>query len=233
MPNNIVYEHDYREEKKQLSPTIHSEKSDRAFQISQETGVYKAIGERIRSLPHILNPGKKKFYEKCLAVLERYAAHWGGYVKGVVSYEVFDAWIYLDLPFHEFVDRDNMDELTYIAQNARSICFSKTDNDYLRMAVHIDYFKEIGDIDAIIEEEVLKRPELCDALIESNESEVQAILSNPVLVRMIEPEAEHLGMTVEEYVIKLNRMIEEHPEEFAQLIDEELRKRHDRHSHEE
>ena len=41
-------------------------------------------------------------------------------------------------------------------QNARSICFSNMDNGYLRMAVHIDYFQEIGDIDAIIEEELLQ-----------------------------------------------------------------------------
>ena len=233
MPKNIDYEHDYRKEKKQMSDKIHSEKSDRAFQLSQETGVYKAIGDRIRELPHVLNPNKKEFYDKCLAILERYAAHWGGYVKGVVSYEVFDSFIYLDLQFHEFVYYDNMDELTYITQNDRYICFSIIDTNYIRMAVHIDYFQEIGDIDAIIEEEVLNRPELCDALMESQESEIQAILSNPVLVAMIEPEAERLGMTVEEYVLKLNRMIEEHPEEFAQLIDEELRKRHDKNSHEE
>ena len=68
------------------------------------------------------------------------------------------------------------------------------DNGYLRMAVHIDYFQEIGDIDAIIEEELLARPELCDALVESHESEIQAILSNPVLVTMIDPEAKRLGM---------------------------------------
>ena len=233
MSNNIVYEHDYREEKKQLLGTTQSEKRERAFQLSQETGVYKAIGDRIRELPHVLNPIKKEFYEKCLAILERYAAHWGGYIKGVVSYEIFDAYIYLDLPFHEFVNYDNMDELTYITQNARSICFSNMDNGYLRMAVHIDYFQEIGDIDAIIEEELLDRPELCDALVESHESEIQAILSNPVLVTMIEPEAKRLGMTVEEYVTKLDRMIEEHPEDFAKLIDEELRKRHDKNSHEE
>ena len=78
MPNNIVYEHDYRKEKKQLLGTVCSDKSELAFQLSQETGVYKAIGDRIRELPHVLNPVKKEFYEKCLAILERYAAHWGG-----------------------------------------------------------------------------------------------------------------------------------------------------------
>ena len=233
MPNNIVYEHDYREEKKQLLVAVCSDKSELAFQLSQETGVYKAIGERIRELPHVLNPVKKEFYEKCLAILERYAAHWGGHIKGVVSYEIFDAYIYLDLPFHEYVFYDNMDELTYITQNARSICYSVIENKYIRMAVHIDYFEDIGDIDAIIEEEVEKRPDLCDALVESHNSEVDAILSNPMLVSMLEPEAEKLGITVEEYVVKLNQMIKEHPKEFAELIDEKLRNRHKKESHEE
>jgi len=233
MPNNIVYEHDYREEKKQLLGVTQSEKRERAFQLSQETGVYKAIGDRIRELPHVLNPIKKEFYEKCLAILERYAAHWGGYIKGVVSYEIFDAYIYLDLPFHEYVFYDNMEELTYITKNARSICYSIIDQEFIRMAVHIDYFEDIGDIDAIIEEEVEKHPDLCEALVESHDSEVEAILANPMLVSMLEPEAEKLGMTVEEYVVNLNHMIEAHPKEFAALIDEELRKRHNKTSLEE
>lgn len=233
MPNNIVYEHDYREEKKHLLDVTQSEKRARAFQLTQETGVYKAIGDRIRELPHVLNPIKKEFYEKCLAILERYAAHWGGYIKGVVSYEIFDAYIYLDLPFHEYVFYDNMEELTYITKNARSICYSVIENEYIRMAVHIDYFEDIGDIDAIIEEEVEKRPDLCDALVESHNCEVEAILSNPMLVSMLEPEAEKLGITVEEYVVKLNQMIKEHPKEFAKLIDEKLRTRHKKESHEE
>lgn len=233
MPNNIVYEYDYREEKKPLLSTTHTDKRERAFQLSQETGVYKAIGDRIRALPRVLSPIKKEFYDKCLAILERYAAHWGGYIKGVVSYEIFDAYIYLDLPFHEYVFYDNMDELTYITQNARSICYSVIDNKFIRMAVHIDYFEDIGDIDAIIEEEIEKHPDLCDALIDSHNSEVEAILSNPMLVAMLEPEAEKFGMTVEEYLIKLNQMIEAHPKEFAELIDEELRKRHNKKSHEE
>jgi len=233
MPNNIVYEHDYREEKKHLLDVTQSEKRARAFQLTQETGVYKAIGDRIRELPHVLNPIKKEFYEKCLAILERYAAHWGGYIKGVVSYEIFDAYIYLDLPFHEYVFYDNMEELTYITKNARSICYSVIENEYIRMAVHIDYFEDIGDIDAIIEEEVEKRPDLCDALVESHNCEVEAILSNPMLVSMLEPAAEKLGITVEEYVVKLNQMIQEHPKEFAELIDEKLRNRHKKESHEE
>ena len=126
-----------------------------------------------------------------------------------------------------------MDELTYITKNARSICYSVIENEYIRMAVHIDYFEDIGDIDAIIEEEVEKRPDLCDALVESHNSEVEAILSNPMLVSMLEPAAEKLGITVEEYVVKLNQMIKEHPKEFAKLIDEKLRNRHKKESHEE
>jgi arsenate reductase-like glutaredoxin family protein len=98
---------------------------------------------------------------------------------------------------------------------------------------YFDYFEDIGDIDAIIEEEVEKRPDLCDALVESHNSEVETILSNPMLVSMLEPEAEKLGITVEEYVVKLNQMIKEHPKEFAELIDAKLRNRHKKESHEE
>ena len=81
MANDIVYERDYREVHKIMSARTFTEEKEEAFQLALQSGVYKSIGERIHELPHVLNPIKKDAYEKCLVVLEKYAAQWGGVIK--------------------------------------------------------------------------------------------------------------------------------------------------------
>ena len=233
MANDIVYERDYRELHKIMTSQTYTEEKEEAFMESLKSGVYKSIDERIRELPHILNPAKKAAYDKCLAILEQYAARWGGYIKGVVSYKSYDASIELDLPFHEFIERDNMDDLVFIAQNARYVVFSPFEEDRVQMVLRFNYFEEVGDVEAIIEEELQKRPDMCEALNKSHNSEIEQILSNPYMVAMIEPQAERNGMSVEEYVLYINRMIEEYPEQFAEFLNEELKKKHDKLSNEE
>ena len=228
MAKDIVYEHDYREEQRIFTASTFSDKQKRAQQLSVETGIYKAIDERIRLLPHIINPVNKDAYEKCLVMLEKYAARWGGYIKGVVSYETYDAHIFLDLPFHEFSDKHSLNDLTYIAEHARYVCVSTIEDNWVRLTLRFNYFEKIGDVDAIIDEELKKRPELCDALNEAHESEAERILSDPLLVAMIEPQAERNGMTVEEYVYTLDDMIENHPKEFAEWLDKQIKKEHDK-----
>ena len=233
MAKDIVYERDYREAHRLMGSCTYTEEKEEAFQSALKSGVYKAIDERIRELPHVLDPVKKAAYDKCLAILERYAARWGGYIKGIVSYKSYEASIELDLPFHEFIDRDNMNDLVFIAQNARYLLFTPMEDGRVQLILRFNYFEEVGDVDAIIEEELQKRPDLCEALNRSHNSEIEQILANPHMVAMIEPQAERNGMTVEEYVLYLNKMIEEYPEQFAKFLNEELKKKHDKLSNEE
>ena len=150
-----------------------------------------------------------------------------------MSYKSYEASIELDLPFHEFIDRDNMNDLVFIAQNARYLLFTPMEDGRVQLILRFNYFEEVGDVDAIIEEELQKRPDLCEALNRSHNSEIEQILANPHMVAMIEPQAELNGMTVEEYVLYLNKMIEEYPEQFAKFLNEELKKKHDKLSNEE
>lgn len=150
-----------------------------------------------------------------------------------MSYKSYDASIELDLPFHEFIERDNMDDLVFIAQNTRYVVFSPMEDDRVQMVLRFNYFEEVGDVEAIIEEELKKRPDLCEALNKSHNSEIEQILSNPSMVAMIEPQTECNGMTVEEYVLYINKMIEEYPEKFAEFLNAEFKKKHDKLSHEE
>ena len=233
MAKDIVYERDYREVHKIMSARTFTEEKEEAFQLALQSGVYKSIGERIHELPHVLNPIKKAAYEKCLVVLEKYAAQWGGYIKGTVSYQSYDASIELDLPFHEFIETENMDDLRFIAQNARYVVFTPIEEGRIKMVLRFDYFEEVGDVDTIIEEELQKRPDLCEALQKSHDSEVEQILSNPMMIALIEPQAEMAGMTVEEYVLTINKWLEEYPEQFMEFLNKQLKDKHDELSHEE
>lgn len=179
-----------------------------------------------------LVPHEISSYDDCLVKLELYAAKIGGRIRGVVSYETFDAYIYLDLPFHEFTP-DRMDDLRFIANNARSVCFSTIEDDMIRLSVRFSYFENIGDVDAIIEEELKKHPELCEKLEDTKDDEVEQILANPLLVAMIEPQAEKAGMTVEYYVRLIDTMLHARPEIFMDLLNKTLKDRHEGFSKEE
>ena len=233
MAKDIIYERDYREVHKIMSARTFTEEKEEAFQLTLQSGVYKSIGERIYELPHVLNPIKKAAYEKCLVVLEKYAAQWGGYIKGTVSYQSYDASIELDLPFHEFIETENMDDLRFIAKNARYVVFTPIEDGRIKMVLRFDYFEEVGDVETIIEEELQKRPDLCEALQKSHDSEVEQILSDPMMIALIEPQAEKAGMTVEEYVLTINKWLEEYPEQFMDFLNKQLKDKHDELSHEE
>lgn len=86
MANDIVYERDYREVHKIMTARTYTEEKEEAFQLALQSGVYQSIGERIHELPHVLNQIKKAAYEKCLVVLEKYAAQWGGYLRDILPY---------------------------------------------------------------------------------------------------------------------------------------------------
>ena len=95
------------------------------------------------------------------------------------------------------------------------------------MVLRFDYFEEVGDVETIIEEELQKHPDLCDALQKSHNSEVEQILSDPIMRELIEPQAEKAGMTFEEYVLTINRWLEEYPDEFMEFLNRQLKEKHD------
>lgn len=126
-----------------------------------------------------------------------------------------------------------MDDPRFIANNARSVCFSDIEDNMIRLSVRFSYFENIGDADAIIEEELKKHPELCENLEGTEDDEVEQILANPLLIAMIEPQAEKAGMTVEYYVRLIHTMVHDHPEEFMDWLNKKMKGKHEDFSHEE
>lgn len=216
---DIVFEEDYSNEK------LYAEQSDvtakRAMSCAVDNGVFRSIDERLQTTPHIINPKNKANYDKAVSYLQYIAMMRGGKIKSVVSYERYEATIDLVLPFHEY--SDNLKKyIAFIFETARCVNIYPEKEGGIRLAVRYNYFELCGNIDEIIGKEVAEIPELADALLEHNNAEREAALSNPDIYNMLAPAAERAGMTVEEYYDFFDKAMREHPDEFMEMIIDSL-----------
>ena len=101
-----IYERDYYE-LKQRECELRKGGQD-ILNITIESGVLNSIEQRLNSMPHVIVPEKKRFYEKCLHLLNAMAIRLGGKIKGTVSYKEYDAKIQIILPFFEFLGEEDM-----------------------------------------------------------------------------------------------------------------------------
>ena len=212
-----MFEKDYSELKGGLVSAKTDAAHDKVIQFSSENKIFAEIGRRMRELPHIINPIKKAQYEKALDILNEYALTHSGKIQGVVSFEEFDAFIYLTLKFFEFNEKENK-EISYIYQTARSVAFYPTEDDMMRMSVRYDYFEDVGDMDQIIEEVLAEHPEINDLMLEAKETELAEMLANPKIYAVLEKGAEELDVTPEEYLRVIDEICRNDPQFAIDLI---------------
>ena len=221
-----MFERDYSELKGGFVSPKTDAAQERVIQFSAENKIFAEIGKRMRELPHIINPIKKVQYEKALDILNEYALTHSGKIQGVVSFEEFDAFIYLTLKFFEFNEKENK-EISYIYQTARSVAFYPTDDGMMRMSVRYDYFEDVGDMDQIIEEVLAEHPEINDLMLEAKETERTEMLANPKIYAVLEKGAEELDVTPEEYLRVIDEICRNDPQFAIDLI---LRRENDEES---
>ena len=190
---NEVYEADYR--RAEDTTDIPD-----AFDIAEITGFYKKYGEIMRSIPKMIVPQDKKNYEELLVKLDAFTKLRHGIIRGVVSYERWDAHIYVTLPFFEFSLEEEHRLLAELEAKAHSLTFTVTEDGMICLSVMINYFDEIGDTSDVFSMALEGNEELTEALIESIENKRQAILEHPVVGRLIERAALNMGITVDEYM---------------------------------
>ena len=183
----------------------------------------KKIGERFRELPHIIIPQNKEIFEECEKRLDRFTLMHAGKIRSVVSYETFEAHIYVELPFFEFHGED-LELIRYIMKNMDMVHFYTTEEGWIRLSVSLEYFYDAGDKDAIITEEVLKHPKLVDMIERREEEEKDIIMNDPKLRAVIEKLAEGAGFSPEEFYDQFEAMIKEQPEIFETILTENLEK---------
>ena len=214
---NVIYERDYTQEVREIRDKTYTQSSADAWGYILENEIMKKIGERFRELPHIIIPQNEEIFEECEKRLDRFALMHVGKIRSVVSYETFEAHIYVELPFFEFHGED-LELIRYITKNMDMVHFYTTEEGWIRLSVSLEYFYDVGDKDAIIIEEVLKHPKLVDMMERREEEEKDIIMNDPKLRAVIEKLAEGSGFSPEEFYDQFEAMIKDHPEILEDII---------------
>lgn len=149
-----IYERNYRS----TDTSERERKIYNAMNVISDTGIFDSINKRLNSLPHVIVPEKKRFYRECLQLLDGMAKRMGGTIKGIVSYQEYDAQISIVLPFFEFSFKEDMEILKHMAKAARAVSIYHENDNMIRLVVYIDYFEAMGDVEKIINEEFEKLP---------------------------------------------------------------------------
>lgn len=193
--NNEIYEADYTRKDEPSSETEID-----IIELAKETGFFRAFDDLMRSMPKYINQTDKQNYEELLCKLDALAKRKGGKIKGIVSYEHWDAHIYITLPFFEFVHKDEFDLLKELETKANTLTFTVADDGKIQLSVMINYFDEIGDKDAIFSQAIEGNDELIEALTVNIEQRKQKIVEHPVTGKIIETAARNLGISAKEFI---------------------------------
>lgn len=176
--------------------------------------------EMVFSLNSNINDGHKAAYERILNALDHIANTFGGQIEGVVDYQNWEASIFVVLPFVEFSSVDELALLKDIASNSQTVTFTVTPEGKVRMKMLIDYFDIVGNVDAMLDEEILNIPKLVAMLEEADRSEKRRLMTNPQIAIMVRLGAESMGISEEEYLDKIVKFLRNPPEGFMEKIQQ-------------
>lgn len=171
--DNILYEHDYSDERRRdhegRSMLLSADLIDRVA----ESGFFKSYSESMQALPKIVNPVRKANFEYVQDICDKMAKRWGGKIRAEVRYDKWDGIIDLILPFVEFGNYDELNDLQEIAKRVDSLCFTPHE-DGVRLHIFCYYFDDIvseEEADEIFFEALDERPELMKLLFEKMKSD--------------------------------------------------------------
>lgn len=135
---NCIYERDYTEAHEQNRNT-----GPNMIERLIDTGFFKYYNALMQQIPKVILPKDKAAYERILKGCDDMAKRHGGKIFGIVSYEKWESWIRLTLPFIEFSSDEDVELLRDIADNAHTVCFQPMENGYVQLSIMICYFEEI------------------------------------------------------------------------------------------
>lgn len=215
---NIVYKRDYKEEKAARDKKNRNAISSQVFDYLVTSGALDSMNDAYTEMPRVINDGHKAAYERILASLDRIANTFGGQIEGVVDYQNWEASIYVVLPFVEFSSVEELALLKDIASNSQTVTFTVTPEGNVRMKMLIDYFDIVGNVDTMLEEEILNNPKLVAMLEEADRAEKQRLMTNPQIAIIVSLGAESMGITEEEYLDKVVTFLRNPPDGFLEKI---------------
>lgn len=217
---NIVYKRDYKEAKASRDKQHRNDIPSQVFDYLITSDALATMNDAYTEMPRVINDGHKAAYERILNALDRIANTFGGKIEGVVDYQNWEASIFVVLPFVEFSSVDELALLKDIASNSQTVTFTVTPEGNVRMKMLIDYFDIVGNVDAMLEEEILNNPKLVAMLEEADRSEKRRLMTNPQIAIMVRLGAESMGISEEEYLDKIVKFLRNPPEGFMEKIQQ-------------
>ena len=215
---NIVYKRDYKEVKAARDKQHRNDIPSQVFDYLITSDAIKDMNDAYAEMPRVINDGHKAAYERILNALDQIANTFGGQIEGVVDYQNWEASIFVVLPFVEFSSVDELALLKDIASNSQTVTFTVTPEGKVRMKMLIDYFDIVGNVDAMLEEEILNNPKLVAMLEEADQAEKQRLMANPQIAIIVRLGAESLGISEAEYLDKVVKFLRNPPEGFFEKI---------------
>ncbi len=204
---NEIFEADYTR-----THETDSGESSLIFETAIRTGFFKKYSDIMASIPKVIIQADKLNYEELLPRLDALAKRKGGKIKGIVSYEKWDANIYITLPFFEFVHKDEYELLRDLVDKTNGLTFTVTEDGSIQLSVMINYFEELGSTDDIFNQALSENDELIDALMQGIEKRKAALLEHPFIGKVIKRAALNAGISAEEFIDTSLDAIESDPE---------------------
>lgn len=226
---DLVYEQDYKKLEEDHPEIFSSEMKGEAIRAERE--LLAKVRARFKEQPHYIPPENKKLFDDCEGKLDRLAMLKHGRIRSVISYANCFARITVELENMLFAG-ETMYLLQYATEKAQWVKFDTTKEGWISISFGIELFANLGDKNAIIEEELDKNPEACEIQDAAYEEEKQIMLSNPKVYEMIKSLADEVGMTPEEWYDLMERMLYNNPTVYRDVIEEALKSKRDSMRHE-
>lgn len=135
---NLVFEKDYS---KDYSEIPDRSPYDDIFVQAISGGFLRNYSDALNAVPKVVIPEYKANYEYVLQVCDDLAKSWGGSIRGVVSYEQWEATINVMIPYVEFTSPEELQKLREIAEKSHGVAIQPTDGG-IRIHVYNRYFED-------------------------------------------------------------------------------------------
>ena len=216
-----IYEKDYSFPEEIPNDTQEEE----IFELMTNGGLLSKVGERLRSIPHYVDPESKKKYENSIQILNKFAKERHGYIRANIDYINYEAFIKVKMCFFEFLGKEELKILSYLSEKADAVCFyqSKDDNKIV-LSARFNYFQIFDNIFDILEEEIEKMPDLSALMSEQYEKkraeEISTLLEDEEIYDKIKAAADTVNVTPEEWLEKFIETYEDNFDEIEKLIND-------------
>lgn len=172
---NETFERDYTEQDADDYSFKRREADNEFYSYIITSEAVKEFDKKFKQLPRVVNLKGQQIYKDLLRDLDVLARKNGGLIRGIIDYTHWDAHIYVTLPKFEFFN-EQLALLITVAQQSKGIGLAVTDDGKICLTVKIDYFEELEDAQALIDEVYNKlmniienEPERVKAWLKENE----------------------------------------------------------------